>query len=165
MGAKNAEDFCSSAECVAYFFHIGHGRQLLFDNVRCSGSTWPGDPDGFAAGILSIDMAGNAFWEFSYANIAPPTAMHIHGPGGIPGANAGVFVNLGVATSGPAGTLIDSKLIHPGLAAAILTNPNEFYVNIHNDDFPGGAVRGQVPEPAGGLLALLGCALLIAKRR
>ena len=125
----------------------------------------PGDPDGFAAGIFSLDLAGNAFWEFGYSDIAPPTAMHIHGPGGVPGASAGVFENLGVATSGPPGTLIDSKLIHPGLAAAILANPNEFYVNIHNGEFPAGALRGQVPEPAGAVLALLGSMLLIARRR
>lgn len=44
-----------------------------------------GDPDGTASGTLTIDDAtGNISWSFTYANIAAPTAMHIHGPGGPP---------------------------------------------------------------------------------
>jgi threonine dehydrogenase-like Zn-dependent dehydrogenase len=67
--------------------------------------------------------------------------------------NAGVFIGLGVATSGGAGTLV-SSLVHANLAqiAEILNAPESFYVNIHNTPFGGGAVRGQVPEPATVLL-------------
>jgi hypothetical protein len=35
--------------------------------------------------------------------------------------------------------------LHPRLAA-ILANPNGFYVNVHNAEFPDGAIRGQLSE-------------------
>jgi len=124
----------------------------------------PGDPDGSATGTLTIDDStggvGTISWSFTYANIATPlSAMHIHGPAAPPGTAAGVFVGLGVATSGGAGTLISSVVTTMANAAAINANPGDFYVNIHNGPFPSGAVRGQLgtvlPEPATlGLLAV-----------
>ena len=113
-----------------------------------------GDLDGTASGTITLDdVSGVISWSFTYANIDAPTLMHIHGPDAPAGTNAGVFIGLGVATSGGAGTLI-SSLVHGNLAQVtqILDSPDTFYVNIHNASFPGGAVRGQVPEPATVLL-------------
>jgi hypothetical protein len=77
-------------------------------------------------------------------------------------------VGVGVATSGGPGTLISSVTTRVANALAINAIPTNFYVNIHNGPFPGGAVRGQlgvVPEP--GTLALLavGLAGLVAAGR
>jgi hypothetical protein len=33
------------------------------------------------------------------------------------------------------------------LIRAILRRPRRFYVNVHTNDFPGGAVRGQLRKP------------------
>jgi hypothetical protein len=123
----------------------------------------PGDPDGLATGRISLDdVTGEISWKFLYSNIAAPTAMHIHGPGGSAGSAAGVFIGLGVATSGGPGTLFDSLIAAPAQVAAIVSDPTDFYVNIHNAAFPGGAVRGQlgnvVPEPAS--LVMFGVGLL-----
>jgi len=126
-----------------------------------------GDPDGSASGTITLDdVSGVVSWSFTYANINPPTDMHIHGPSAPAGVNAGVFIGLGVATSGGAGTLI-SSLVHGNLAQVtqILNSPDTFYVNIHNGSFPGGAVRGQVPEPATALLLGAGLAGLGAVGR
>ncbi len=130
----------------------------------------PGDPDGTAVGTITIDDAtGSISWSFTYANIAAPSAMHIHGPSAPVGVSAGVFVGLGVATSGGAGTLISSVATSTANAAAILANPSNVYVNIHNSAFTGGAVRGQLgtvlPEPALGLLLLGGAAAALMRRR
>jgi hypothetical protein len=114
----------------------------------------PGDPDGTASGTITLDdLSGVVSWSFTYANIDVPSAMHIHGPNAPAGATASPFIVLSTATSGGAGTLIGS-LVHANLAQVtqILSSPETFYVNIHNEPFLGGAVRGQVPEPATVLL-------------
>jgi hypothetical protein len=56
--------------------------------------------------------------------------------------------------------------------AGVLANPANFYVNVHNPTFPGGAVRGQivppslVPEPATvALLPMALAGLALARRR
>ena len=36
-------------------------------------------------------------------------------------------------------------VIDAALMAELITTPQEFYLNIHNADFPAGAVRGQLP--------------------
>lgn len=131
----------------------------------------PGDPDGSGSGTISLDDAsGLVSWDFSYSDIMAPTAMHIHGPGGSAGSSAGVIIGLGVDTTGGAGTLIGS-LTHDNLSevTSILANPSDFYVNIHNDEFGPGAIRGQlgtlVPEPDASLLAIMALGTLVARRR
>jgi hypothetical protein len=122
----------------------------------------PGDPDGSATGTITFhETNGLIEWNITYADIAAPTGMHIH-PGAA-GQAGGVFVGLGVATSGGAGTLIGSVTTSVANVATILADPTAFYVNIHNGDFGAGAVRGQlgvVPEPASAGLLAFGLAWL-----
>ncbi len=113
-----------------------------------------GDPDGLAFGTISFDnVTGLVSWDLTHANILSPLAMHVHGPFGIAGVNAGVFFSMGVATSGGANTLIDTTNISLADISAITSAPTGFYINIHTSDFPPGSVRGQlgnianIPEP------------------
>ena len=127
----------------------------------------PGDGGGSATGTITLDdSTGAVSWSFSFVNIDTPTAMHIHA--GSAGQANPPLIDLGVATSGGAGTLISSTVASMSTVASILANPTAFYINIHNNDFPSGAIRDQlgtlVPEP--GSLALLGPALAaLALRR
>ncbi len=103
-----------------------------------------GDADGTGSGTLTVDPSTNTLsWNFVYANINPPTLMHIHTAQD--GTNGAVLIDFGVATSGGPGTLINSKVTSAANITAILANPQNFYVNIHNSTFPGGAIRAQVP--------------------
>lgn len=108
----------------------------------------PGDPDGVGLGTLTIDNVTNQIsWAFTYQNINAPTLMHIHT--GAAGVSGGVLINLGVATSGGAGTLVSQTTASDANVNTVLANPPGFYVNIHNGAFPAGAIRGQlIPVPA-----------------
>ena len=122
----------------------------------------PGDADGFASGSITLnDVTGAISWNFTYSNIAAPTLMHIHGPNGGAGSSAGVFVDLGIATSGGAGTLISNTTTSMANVTSIFAGPENFYVNIHTGAFSNGAVRGQlglIPEPSTAALLAVGLA-------
>ena len=122
----------------------------------------PGDPDGTGTALLIFDSTTNRIdWRISVADIGVPVAAHIHaGPAGAPGP---VVIDFGGQLSG--------SVIDPDVAG-VLANPANFYINVHNPTFPGGAVRGQivppsvVPEPATvALLPMALAGLALARRR
>ncbi|MDE1463490.1 CHRD domain-containing protein [Spartinivicinus poritis] len=142
-------------------------KQLSLDGNQEVGTQ--GDPDGKAFGSISFnDVTGEISWDIQYFDIADPTAMHIHGPNGGVGKNADILIGLGVNTTGGKGTLIDSLIAEIKDVTLILSHPTEFYVNIHNKEFPAGAIRGQVevavPLPATFLLLILGLLSLYSSR-
>jgi len=107
-----------------------------------SGTTGPteGDPDGSgSAQVVINETTGELCYELSVENIEPATMAHIHVGG--PEETGGVVVPLDAPTAGAAqGCLTpDAQAV-----AAILENPEGYYVNVHNEPFPGGAVRGQL---------------------
>jgi hypothetical protein len=124
----------------------------------------PGDPDGFGVALLAIDTTASTIeWLFDVNDIALPLiASHIHNAP--PGVAGPVVVPLGTDFTGATAASV-------AVLANILADPSSFYVNLHNADYPGGALRGQLPVlaavPEPGTAALLGLALtaLAASRR
>ncbi len=123
----------------------------------------PGDPDGTGTAFLTIESETLTIdWNITVNNIdLPPTAAHIHvGPAGVAGPPVVDF--SGQLTGGG---LMDEDL------AAVLANPANYYVNVHNQPFPDGAVRGQlskaavIPAPPALALVLFGLAGLGLRRR
>lgn len=101
------------------------------------------DPDGFAAAFLQ--PKGNAVdYSVAWVNIGAPALGHLHQ--GQFGQNGPVKVSL-FTTAVPqnifavSGTAND---VDPAITSEIRSNPTGFYANLHTEEFPGGAVRGQL---------------------
>lgn len=105
--------------------------------------TPPGDPDGSGTASIVVDpAAGTLCWEFSTTNVGPGNASHIHA--GAAGVAGDVVVPLDTdgfeeSSEGCIEPMEDAAVLQD-----ILDSPADFYVNIHTDEFPGGAVRGQL---------------------
>lgn len=98
------------------------------------------DGSGTASVVLDPD-AGTACWTFAVENIDPVTVSHIHE--GAAGTDGGVVVDLDLdgfdGSSEGCNDAADAATLQ-----AIIDDPPGYYVNIHNEAFPGGAIRGQL---------------------
>jgi len=105
----------------------------------------PGDSDGSGKAVVKL-KDDQVCWDLSWSNIDPATLSHIH-KGGKTVAGP-VVVNF--FTKAPAVrkgcTEVDTKLVD-----AIAANPAGYYVNVHNEKFPKGAIRGQLSASSGSL--------------
>jgi hypothetical protein len=103
----------------------------------------PGDSDGAGTASLQLNPGQEEIcYQLAVSNIAPATAAHIHrGTAGVAGP---VVVPLSPPTSGSSSACAS---VNRDLVLDILTNPENYYVNVHNAGFPAGAVRGQLSLP------------------
>ena len=114
------------------------------NEVNEAGEPGQGDPDATgAATVFPTDRVDTLCYD--YTAMIEVTAAHIHvGEAGVPGP---IVMPLEVAPGPfglPAGCTFDAD---PELVADILANPADYYVNLHNEQFPAGAIRGQLWEP------------------
>jgi hypothetical protein len=101
-----------------------------------------GDTDGTGFAVITIDGTTLRYNVWTQ-NIAAPTQAHIHT--GAAGVAGGVLIALSVDTLTNGSTPITAEV-----ADQIKANPAGFYVNVHNADFPNGAVRGQLTGTSSG---------------
>jgi hypothetical protein len=112
----------------------------------------PGDADatGFARIRINVKKQSVCFLIVVKDVALPATAAHIHA--GAAGVAGDVVVTLGAPTEvGTSGFGLATGCVRDqdrALLKAIRTSPGDYYVNVHNGDFPGGALRGQL-EPGG----------------
>lgn len=77
-------------------------------------------------------------------------AAHIHE--GARGTNGPIVANLAWPQNGQAGDCLTEGEAdkfptgEAGIVQRILTNPMNFYVNVHNSEYPNGAIRGQLVD-------------------
>jgi hypothetical protein len=93
-----------------------------------------------AHGIVNLDLkaaGGKVCWTFDIAGVRKPTAAHIHKAS--IGKAGPVVVPLGAAYKAKGCTKAPTKMIE-----AIEAHPNAYYVNVHNAQYPAGAIRGQL---------------------
>lgn len=107
----------------------------------------PGDPDG--AGLMSMTLNSGQeeiCWELVVEDIDSPTRAHIHQ--GLAGSNGPIVVAFFDFVEIPE-DLSSCVAVERNLVKEIRRNPSGFYVNVHTEDFPGGAIRGQLERRKG----------------
>lgn len=118
-----------------------------------SSSRLVGDPNGRGeAYVFGIDGDSTTLcYVLTVDRIEPATAAHIHK--GVKGENGPVVANLAAPGDGNAADCLTEGEVGPGTTpkfptgeavADILADPEGYYVNVHNADYPGGAIRGQL---------------------
>lgn len=103
----------------------------------------PGDPNGKGMATLEVYNAGLVCYTLKVQAIETPTAAHIHeAPAG---ASGGVVVDLRLDLAERQGNrLTYCANADESIAADIRATPSDYYVNVHNEAYPGGAIRGQL---------------------
>lgn len=113
----------------------------LFASLNGHNEVPDADPDG--TGSFSAIVDGNQFcYGMTAANIETPVAAHVHR--GHAGENGPIVIGLAHPITGDPGSSSACLSADPGLLEEILQKPSQFYVNVHNAPFPGGAIRDQL---------------------
>lgn len=119
------------------------GRRLTTTLTGAAEVPGPGDPDGGGSAVITLNQGkGEVCFELTVTNIAAANAAHIHS--GAKDAAGPVVVTLTPApTEGSSKGCVSATA---DVIKEIRQNPGNYYVNIHNADFPDGAVRGQLSK-------------------
>lgn len=116
------------------------GRPLTTTLTGAAEIPGPGDADGTGTAVITLNHGqGEVCYELKVANISPANAAHLH-EGAVDKAGPPVLT-LTAPTDGSSkgcAPLAKDKI------KDIMQNPVNYYVNVHNSEFPDGAVRGQL---------------------
>ncbi|MEO7814008.1 MAG: CHRD domain-containing protein [Sphingomicrobium sp.] len=116
------------------------GRPLTTSLEGANEAPRLGDPDGIGSATIRINPGQRQLcYSLQVSGIASATAAHIHEA---PAGTAGPVVIALQAPSG--GSSSACVTISRELALEIIRDPSDYYVNVHNAEFPGGALRGQL---------------------
>ena len=116
------------------------GRPLVVTMTGTAEVPGPGDPDGTGTATITLNPGkGEVCYELQVDKIGEANAAHIHS-GAVDKAGPPILT-LKAPANGPSkdcATLERDKIMD------ILKNPAMYYVNVHNAEYPDGAVRGQL---------------------
>lgn len=101
-----------------------------------------GDLDGRGSFSALIHRDERFCFAITVTGIATPTMAHIHK--GVSGRNGPIVIPLEAPSEGDPGASSGCVDADPKLLKAIRARPGRYYANVHNGDFPAGAVRGQL---------------------
>jgi hypothetical protein len=116
------------------------GRPFSVELTGAAEAPGPGDPDGSGTASFTFNAGtGEVCYDYTVTGVAPLTAAHIHvAPIGSPGPV--VIATPKTSDTGGSGCVTADR----DLIVAILTDPSAYYFNVHNAEFPAGALRGQL---------------------
>jgi hypothetical protein len=98
-----------------------------------------GDSDGYGAAVVDFSRRGRICFRIEAREIEDATAGHIHR-----GAAREAGPIVVPFFEGRVPSRRRCVRVARALRAEIRRYPARFYVNVHNEDFPGGAIRGQL---------------------
>ena len=112
--------------------------------VTAGGVPNQGDLDGIGTAHITLNQGqGEVCYELHVSGILlPAAAAHIHVG---PATTTGPIV-VGLSAPDASGHASGCVSADPDLIKAIRQNPGAYYVNVHNADFPAGALRGQLSK-------------------
>ncbi len=103
----------------------------------------PGDADGMGHATLKVNTdKSEVCWTLMVENIAPATMAHIHKGA----ADAAGGVALALTPPDASGKAAGCATADAAVVADMVANPGGYYVNVHNAEFRGGAIRGQLSK-------------------
>lgn len=105
----------------------------------------PGDPDGRGLARIEaypsdsgVPLAGNVCYDLAVDGIKKARAAHIHE------APAGVAGPVVVTLEAPRKGYSSGCVFAPQVADGLIEDSTDYYVNVHNKEYPAGALRGQL---------------------
>ncbi|MDP9022796.1 MAG: CHRD domain-containing protein [Actinomycetota bacterium] len=106
----------------------------------------PGDPDGVGTAKVDTPGPGSICYNLSVENIDEPAAAHIHE--GTEDEAGDIVVDFAPTFTAEDGEFTANGCVDvdQALVDEIFADPAAFYVNVHNEAYPAGAVRGQLEE-------------------
>ena len=101
----------------------------------------PGDPDGSGSARITLNHGqGTICFALTVEDIGTATAAHIHEAG----VDASGPVRVTLAPLPTEGSSSGCITVDRALIKEIIQDPEDYYVNVHNAEFPAGALRGQL---------------------
>lgn len=144
------EIFVFLVALVSIIAPCAHG-QTLGAVLTGASEVPPNSNPGFGNATVTFDSThSNISVTITVANLTSPiNNFHIHEAP--PGTNGPVVINLiGLGGTFVNGTMTGTFPVGAAVAQRMLQNPANFYVNVHTEALPGGAVRGSLAYVSGG---------------
>jgi hypothetical protein len=120
------------------------GRKFTAVMTGAQEAPGPGDEDGIGFATLRLNPGtGQVCFDIRVENITlPATGAHIHeAPVGEPGP-----IVVGLTAPDESGSSSGCVEADREEILEIIRTPEDYYINVHNSDFPGGAVRAQLSK-------------------
>ena len=109
----------------------------------------PGDKNGRGEiAVTTKPKRGKVCFQLEFSQIENPLAGHIHK--GVSGVSGAIKVTLFEDAAGIPGPTAEGCVtdLRRRLVRNIGRTPEKYYVNLHNAEFPDGAIRGQLAPAA-----------------
>ena len=119
------------------------GRPLTVVLTGAAEVPGPGDADGTGTATVTLNHGqGQICYELSVKNIGTATAAHLH----TGGATVAGPVLVGLDAPSAEGSSKGCVNVDKAKIKDIMSKPGNYYINVHNAEFPDGAVRGQLSK-------------------